>query len=414
MAAWTNVLRMGKVGIGNCLERIRRANGIRLSRSSKVDLHKVVLSCNLGRGYLCNPKYIAEALNRIYPGEFDIVLLVNKPIDDLPSYIRQVRRGSSKAQRELASARVWIYNFRNDKKHVPKREDQFYFQTWHACLGPKRCEGDAVESLSAEYVRAAKYDGSITDLMFANNASEAAKYQRAFWYKGPILRCGIPRNRPLLIPNHNVRDRVRTDLGLEDNRRLCLYAPTFRNGCSFEPYRFDYERVLNALEAKFGEPFAFAYRLHPNLASLQRPDFLTGLIDATDYLDQQELLAVTDVLISDYSSILEDFSLTRRPAFVYASDFDDYANDRGLYYPLNERPFPIASTKDELVDKILAFDEDAFLKSVDAFFARFGLRDDGLGDERVARVIHALSDTNATIESVIDADDVWEQMDRMQ
>ena len=127
--------------------RIKWAYGRRLAKSTPIDSCKVVLSCNFGRGFLCNPKYIAEALERLYPGEFDIVLLAKERDNGLPPYLRQVRYGSLAAQRELASARFWIYNFRNDEKFVPKRDEQVYIQTWHAFVSPKRVERDVDDKL---------------------------------------------------------------------------------------------------------------------------------------------------------------------------------------------------------------------------------------------------------------------------
>ena len=86
-------------------EAPKRLDGVRLSRKAEIDYRKVVLICNMGRGYLCNPKYISEALNRLYPGKFDLVLLLNEPQDDIPSYVRQVAYGSHQARYELSTAR---------------------------------------------------------------------------------------------------------------------------------------------------------------------------------------------------------------------------------------------------------------------------------------------------------------------
>lgn len=400
------MLRMAKDAWTVNSDKRKWAYGNKLASRSVLEPQKVVLSCNFGRGYLCNPKYIADALERLYPGVFDLVLLVTKHDDSLPNYLRQVRYGSRQAQRELASARFWIYNFR-DCRFVPKREGQVFIQAWHACLGAKKCERDVENVLGEKYVRLAKDDGAETDLMLADNRLTATIYQDSFWFEGPVLRCGTPRNRPLVFGDNDVRARVKDALQIPEDTALCLYAPTFRNDYSFDCYRFDYEGVVKALSERFGRRYLLAYRLHPGMASRPRPSFLTGLIDATNYPDQQELLVAADVLISDYSSIIDDFCLTRKPGFVFAPDLDDYNDDRGLYYPLAARPFPVAMSSSELIDAIRAFRSEDLSQKIDDFFNMVGLDDDGCGDEAVAKIIYALLDPEKSLNDVLQDETVW-------
>ena len=396
-----------KAACGAISNSCKWAYGRKLAAKSGIEPRKVVLSCNFGRGYLCNPKYIAEALERLYPGEFDLVLLVRKRDESLPAYLRQVRYGSRAAQRELVSARFWIYNFR-DCRFVPKKDNQILIQAWHACLGAKRCERDVEETLGESYVRLAKADGGETDLMVSDNRLTASVYQKSFWFTGPVFRAGTPRNRPLILGDTSKRDTVRRTLGVPSDMQLCLYAPTFRSDYSFEWYRFDYEGVCSALFERFGKNFVLAYRLHPNMATRERPSFLDDLIDATDYPDQQELLAATDVLISDHSSIMDDWCLTGRAGFVFAPDFDEFNQDRGLYYSLDTRPFPVAADSDGLVEAVLNFDPDGLSRRTTEFLSMVGLDDDGRGDEEVARVIYALAENpNKGITEVLGEADIW-------
>lgn len=382
------------------------AFGQKMAEASRTDYRKVVLISNYGRGFLCNAKYIAKALERLYPGEYDIVLLVNEVDSIIPSYVRQVKYDSRDAQRELASARFWIDNCRGPK-FVPKRTDQLYIQTWHASLGPKRCERDVEEHLDASYVSDAKNDGSIIDLMLADNRLEAEKYQRAFWYNGPVLKTGIPRNAPLFGNNEALKKKVRNDLGIPNGAALCLYAPTFRADWAISQYEFDFQALIDALERRFGRSFVFAYRLHPNFSDLPRPAFFNGHIDATGYDDAQELLSAVDVLVSDYSSIMEDFMLTGRPGFQYVPDIEDYLDDRGLYYSLDSRPFPVASNQTELLDCVADFDVSRFESKRREFMKLAGFVDDGRGDERVASLIHKLSNPRVGIQDVLTDKDIW-------
>jgi CDP-glycerol glycerophosphotransferase len=157
------------------------------------------------------------------------------------------------------------------------------------------------------------------------------------------------------------------------------------------------------LSERFNCEFVFAYRLHPNIAQSPRPDFLQGLIDVSFYQDTQELLVATDVLLSDYSSILEDFMLTGRPGFVYAPDIASYNEDRGFYYPLKDRPFSVATDQSELVYNILNYNEDEYKHNVERFVDLIELYDDGNGDEDLAKIIYILAKSETEIDDAVDA-----------
>lgn len=367
-----------------------RLNKLNLSISTRfvdgeIDAGKIVASSYYGSSYSCNPKYITEALHRLSPA-VEIVWLVNPGVESsCPEYVRTVRYGTLRAQHELATASVWLNNVRGPR-YIRKKPGQFYIQTCHSSLSAKRCEADVADILDRGYVRAAMQDGSETDLMYANNAFRERLYQTSFWYNGPVVRCGVPRNKPLVFPDAETSRAIKSRYGLGD-RRICLYAPTFRKDSNVDAYRFDYRECLRALNKRFGGDFAFCIRLHPNIAELSRGVYGNEVIDMTDYVDCQELLAATDVLISDYSSVLEDFVLTRRAAFVYAPDIDRYLDDRGFYYPLDSRPYPVARNEQELVDAIEAFSQEDLEARIDEFQRRFDLKDDGMGAEFVARII---------------------------
>ena len=366
----------------------------------EVDYEKVVLNNFNGQGYSCNPKYIAEALERLYPGRYRLVLLAQGAKVDCPSYIKSVPIRSLRALYELSTARFLISNCRFDR-FVPKHKHQIYLQAWHASLGPKKVESDVVETLSPEYVACAKSDASCTDIMFANNDLYTSIYRSSFWYDGPIIRCGVPRNKPFLCGDDNLAQGIKERIGVPAESKLCIYVPTFRDNLTMDAYRFDYSKCVCELENRFGAPFVFAYRLHPVLARADRPEFMKDYLDLTDYPDVQELLCAADVLITDYSSCLEDFALTGRPGFAYVPDLDYINQARGFYYPLKSRPFPISTSETELFESIASFDQGAFDEAVARFFEMVGYRDDGYGDEAIASILEKLSTVGSTVDDVV-------------
>lgn len=347
---------------------------------------KVVFCVDSGKGYRCNPKYIAEEIHR-RGLPLDLVWLVKDGEErTLPDFVRPVSYGSWAEVRELASASVWVDNGRR-RRSVRKAPGQYYIQVWHGAISPKKIEKDAEAKLSKRYVRFAKADAADTDIMFANNSLYERVFRESFWFEGPVIRCGMPRNEPLVRPSEEARHRVRESLGMANGEKLCLYAPTFRADCGLDVYDFDYGKCCDALEGRFGGSFRFAMRLHPGISHLAPNLASKGVLDATSYCDTQELLSAVDVLISDYSSIAEDFLLTGRPCFVYAPDLDSYLNERGLYYSLEERPFPVAKGEGELIGRIEGFSEEKYAEDVRAFLDRFDIRDDGLGAQVIVDLI---------------------------
>ena len=109
----------------------------------------------------------------------------------------------------------------------------------------------------------------------------------------------------------------------------------------------------------------------------------------------QELLAVADAGITDYSSWAYDYVLTRRPLFIYATDLDQYDQGRGFYYPLTETPFSISQNTDELSENILAFDDGAYQARIDDFLAKKECVDDGHASERIVGLIKQVTDTKS-------------------
>ena len=365
-----------------------------LPTSRDIEARKVVFSSFHGTGYGCNPRYIAEALLAMSEQPLDLVWLVRRHDPAMPPQIRQVPWGSLAAAREWATAHVWVDNT-HTRRYVAKKPGQFFVQTWHGCLTPKPIEGDIEGILSRTYVKSAKKDGLEADCILCNNDFFEEVIRRSFYFKGRIQRCGLPRNAALIHPRPEVRNRVRRQLGIPDGTRMCLYAPTFRDDGSAGVFPIDHRRCCQVLHERFGAPFAFVLRLHPLKAAASARFAGEGVLDASAMPDAIELLCAADVLITDYSSIAEDFALLGRPGYQYAPDQDSFVHTRGLYYPLDVRPFPLAHTQDELFDAIRHTDDETFRINREAFFEAVGLEDDGRGDQVVARLILDVLDGQA-------------------
>ena len=363
--------------------------------------NKIVFDNYMGKGYGCNPKYVVEELLKKYPGKFDIVWLATKKNShDFPEGIRVVDYASRAAREEFATAKIWISNYHKIsfiKKGMYKRPEQVYIQMWHGSLGIKKIEND-VQCLTVDtsWLNMAQLNSQMTDYWISNSAFETAIYKRAFWNVENVLEYGHPRDDLLLGDMSAARKKVETMYGLE-GKKILFYAPTFREDYRLDCYRIDYRSLQKTLSEKFGGEWVVLVRLHPRVQKFAEQVIprSKSIFNATDYLDIQELLAAADCMITDYSSCIFDYVLTRRPALIYAPDLEEYNTERGFYYPLEEAPFPIARDNFQLVHSVETFDENAYKKRCEKFLQEKGCIEDGHAAERVVDLIAKIVNVNA-------------------
>ncbi|WML51598.1 CDP-glycerol glycerophosphotransferase family protein [Neobacillus sp. PS3-12] len=342
--------------------------------------NKIFLFSYYGSQYGCNPKYITEFIVKKCPKEqFDIVWTFNDPNSkDYLTGVRKVKTMSLRYFYKLCTSKVIITNFRTTDLFI-KRKDQYYIQTWHSSLRLKQIEKDAEDALPQSYVQMAQKDSIKCDLLLSGCKFSTDIFKRAFWYDGPIFEHGTPRNDFLFKIDQSQRREILKKLKISDHYKIALYAPTFRKGNNMDVYNLDYDRLLDSLNRKFGGEWRFLVKLHPHLISKSR-QLLKGnhVIDATQYDDIQELLGVADFLISDYSSLMFDYAITKRPCFLYVPDLNEYiSNDRELYFNVKELPFVSTYSNDDFCTKIENFNEKRYKDRLEEFLNSIGTFEDG-------------------------------------
>lgn len=347
--------------------------------------NKIVFNNFQGRGYGCNPKYIAEAFLKLEQ-PWDLVWLVEDMNTPMPEGIRKVKFYGEESFYELATAKVIINNVKGDL-NFRKRKGQLYIQTWHGSYGFKFVEKDAIDKLPADYIWESKDNSKITDLFLSNSPMLTEQYRSAFWCKCEILEKGLPRMDYFFREDAPaLKQKIRKNLGLPDGVKLAMYAPTFRGGDdSLESYGMDYETLSQALVQRFGGEWKILSRLHPNIK--QDTVESANYLDVSKYPDMQELLLLADVLISDYSSSMFEFAVMEKPVFIYANDVEEYCQLRGINPVFYELSFPRAESNEQLSQAILNFDEERYSKDVAALNAKFASFDDGHASEAVVEYV---------------------------
>lgn len=351
-----------------------------------IDKKKIVFSSYYGRGYADNLKYIAEQLK---DKNYKLIWMVkdDNEAKTLPSEITPCKIMSLSWVYHLSTAAVWIDNCRKVFKF--KKESQFYIQTYHGGGGGKKCERDAADKLGEEYVKMSIKDAHNTDLMISSDRFMTNLYHHSFWYDGPVAELGYPRYDILLKKDKSAEKRkVDAFFHFDSDCHYILYAPTFRNDYSFKPYSMDFKRVLDCCEKRFHKKFVMLVHLHPNVATrFSEIQYNSQIINATVYPDMQELMAVSDILIGDYSSVNLEFSLMKKPVFRFAMDTDDYRNDRDMYYEMTEYPFPLAENNEDLIHAIETFDNREYLLALEHFHEKVGVILNPYSSEQCARLI---------------------------
>ena len=358
---------------------------------------KVVFTSFHGRGFGDHQKYIVlELLRRGVATE--LVWLSDFPAEarrEVPSDVRVASLRPFSAIREMSNAQFWVDSQGLNRLIVwglVKRPGQTYIQTFHGSLGIKRVGADIPSDGTVRlWVEIIKRDAEMLDYLVSNSRWESeVVYRSRFFGKGRTMEFGHPRNDVFFSDRSGTRRATLARLGVAETERIVLVAQTWRGGGrkGLDFVIRGYEALKKSCEGRFGGSWRVAVRHHPNMIPFANElECGPGVVDATSYPDMQDLLVSADALISDYSSCMFDFMLTRRPVFVYAPDIDEYERGRGFYYPMSETPFPVAKTEAELAENIKAFDEDKYRAGVEAFLKGKGCVEDGHATERVCDLI---------------------------
>ena len=350
--------------------------------------NKVLFMSYYGRQYGCSPKYLSEYLVSNCSG-MDVVWVFTRPEQyDIPG-VRKVRYLSFRYFYELCTCKVLVTNYRMTSLFL-KRKNQYYIQTWHSSLRLKQIEKDAEETLPSSYMQMAKVDSEKIDFLISGCSYSTSIFRRAFWYDGAILESGTPRNDLFFHKNKAIKGKVCKSLNISSSTHFVLYAPTFRKGNTLEFYDVDFRRVVETLSAQIEGEWKVMLRLHPHLYQYSQ-ELLKNypeVIDVTSYDDIQELLYVADVLITDYSSLMFDFALTERPCFLYVKDLEAYVqSDRKLYFDIDQLPFPKCLDNEELIQNIVSFNNEEYLRRIQYFLKKVGSFEDGHSSKRIVNKI---------------------------
>lgn len=348
--------------------------------------NKAFFLCYYGSQYGCNPKYLSQYITKIQP-TWDIIWGFTQPERHKISGIRKVRYLSLRFFYELCTSQVVVANYRMPLFYH-RRRGQLYIQTWHSSMRLKAIEADAVTSLSKNYLDMAYNDSQQISILLSGCKKSSDIFKSAFWYNGIISPTGTPRLDILMASNQKLSNEIKNRLAIKNCSHIVLYAPTFREYSNTDVYDIDLLKLKKSFKQRWGGEWQVLVRLHPHMLGKHLKGALNEVVDVTAYDDIQELLLISDVVVTDYSSLMFDFAVTKRPCFLYVPDLDEYLKrERQLYFSLDSLPFPKIRSNMQIDDVIYHFDEDKYSEDVDAFLQQTGSYETGNACENVFQII---------------------------
>ena len=337
--------------------------------------------------YSDNPRAISECLHKIAP-DVKIVWLVQPQFNKyVPDYVTIVPPKPRLALKAQAQASVWVLNY-TYRKHlgVYKGRNNFYIQTWHGDRGIK-----AIGYLTGQ---GSKNDinGHIMsecDLFIAASDYGVRKARQGLRYEGEVMEEGMPRNDKLLnISNYSSEaDKIKMSLGIGNDVKIVLYAPTFRDDERSQQCAIDIGQTLKNLEAN-SEKWTCLVRSHAHTKKIMTSSDSSAYLDVSSYPDMADLLLITDLLLTDYSSCAGDFLLTGKPVVLVHFDKEKYlSKERSLWINPEEAGYLVAKDQSELntiLSHLYTYDHKAISDKLNQFY---GTKESGKSSEAVARRI---------------------------
>jgi CDP-glycerol glycerophosphotransferase len=355
-----------------------RGSIYRFFRSSKLS-NSILLESFQGKVIGDNPYAIFQEILSRNPS-FELLFTTGSKTK-APEGAKGARHGSIAWLKALASSKVLVNNT-NFPGYFRKRSGQTYIQTWHG-TPLKRLGRDIADVVpTGSYLRMMDREASYWDYLVSPSAYCSEIFPSTFGYKGNILETGYPRN-DILINHASKRDLIRRSLGIADGQQVVLYAPTWRDSQRTATGNW---KPVNFLPGSLGDNVTVLFRGHTNTHSAHTAQVARGTIDVTNYKNVAELYLAADVLVTDYSSSMFDFSVTGKPMIFLAPDFDDYVAKRGFYFDFEQlAPGPILRDSSFLRKALESIDSQRaeYAQRYLAWQMRFNKLEDGLASKRV-------------------------------
>ena len=355
-----------------------------------------------GRNYSGNPRYIyEEILNQGLNDEFKCVWSLIDTDIKIPGNPVKVRRSYFKFLYYTLRSGAWIFDARH-LYYLRKNKKAKYVQTWHGtplkklALDMEYMDMNGSQDIE-RYHQEFRNNSLLWQYLISQNPFSSEIFRSAFDFKGEMLEIGYPRN-DILINRNNAEDidEIKGRFNIPKDKKIILYAPTWRDNQYHDnnEYKFATEMDFDKMHKELGDEYTlivkFHYLVKENIDWSRYDNFV---IECDAEWDIQELYLISDMMITDYSSVMFDYSILKRPMIFFAYDLDNYKNNlRGFYFDMFEEvPGPICQTNEEMIEFIKNYTEEdyqtQFGEKYKKWSEKFNPFDDGNASKKVIELI---------------------------
>jgi CDP-glycerol glycerophosphotransferase len=348
-----------------------------------------------GKNYSDSPKYVYEYLAKTYPGEYKFIWVIDKKNTKIPYPHKKIKRFSIRYSYYLARCGYYVFNGRQPE-WVTKRPGNIFLQTWHGTpLKKLAFDIEDVNSATPRYKQQVYNQSRVWDYLIAPNAFSGETFRRCFMFDNTMLETGYPRNDILHSENREqLAAKLRKKLGIPAGKKTILYAPTWRDDEFYAKgqYKFELHLNLEYMRRELGEDYVLLLRTHYFIADSLDVSALKGFAyNFSKYDDISELYLISDILITDYSSVFFDYANLKRPMLFFTYDLEKYRDVlRGFYFDIEkEVPGPLVFTTEEVVSAIRNIDSisEEYAPRYETFYQRFCEWEDGHASQKVVESV---------------------------
>ena len=344
--------------------------------------NRILFESFQGRSISDSPRYIFDYLCNHSNMQFECIWVLNDKNNNPINGVKTVKHRSIPWIYYQLTARVIISNM-NPPSFVPKRNDQLFIETWHA--------GGAFKAINKNANRNSSKKSRIDAFLSSSYIFTKYNIMDARNYMGVVLNTGLPRNDLFFNSSlvAEITQKVKKYYRIKE--KIILYAPTWRGDelsdaeAINDDELLDVPQLIDTINSESDDKYVVFFRKH--YADRKTYTFRRDIIDVSMYPDMQELLCAADMVITDYSSIIWDYSLLKRPCFLYVPKYNDYINTQGVFTPISTWPGIICRTLKELTYEIINCDRDVFIGKASLYLEQAGSFEDGQACKRVTDYI---------------------------
>ncbi len=311
----------------------------------------IVFLSMMGTKYNDSPRAIYEYLKSHDQYKSYRMIWVFEHPDQFPD-IPSVKLDTLKFFLTALSAGYWISNTQFERGLTYKKRETKYLFTQH---------GTAVKLCGNDCPGRNDFDFRTVDYLCVQSEYDKNVVEHAYRArKESFIESGRPSNDRLWHTDDLEKQQIREQLGLPKGKKVILYAPTWRDSNN-GGFSYDIKPPINLKqwEEKLANEYIVLFRAHHITTQVMDVSFNDFIRDYSDYPDVNDLLIASDILITDYSSVMIDYAILERPILCFAYDYDDYLKERGTYFNLDEElPNKPCRNEQELLNTIMTLNFD--------------------------------------------------------